>query len=210
MQITEPVTLLTDYFLSAQAFYLGYRCLSTGKNGHSRATRLWGLALLMLSLGAFVGGTAHGFKLYLGTGGHAIVWKLTVYSIGLCTFFMLAGTTLGSVGKVAQRVILTFAVSQLAVYAIWMATHNDFIYVVYDYVPAMLIIIVLQAILYVKRKQVSAIWLSSGIFVSLAAAGIQISGFDIHKYLNHNDIYHLVQMVGVYLLYRGAVLLQDI
>ena len=52
-------------------------------------------------------------------------------------------------------------------------------------------------------------WIIGGVLVSFGAAGIQQSGIALHQHFNHNDIYHVVQMAGVYLLYRGARLLRD-
>lgn len=47
-------------------------------------------------------------------------------------------------------------------------------------------------------------WLLAGIVVSAAGFGIQQSGVEPHKHFNHNDIYHCVQMLALYFLYRGA------
>jgi hypothetical protein len=44
-----------------------------------------------------------------------------------------------------------------------------------------------------------------GVAVSVAAAAIQQSGLAIHRYFNHNDLYHTVQAIGVWLLFRGAM-----
>jgi hypothetical protein len=40
--------------------------------------------------------------------------------------------------------------------------------------------------------------------VSLLAAGIQASGFAPHPRFNHNDLYHLIQIGAMLLLYSGA------
>jgi len=98
---------------------------------------------------------------------------------------------------------MTFAVLQFAVYAIWMATHNDFRYVIYDYAPAMIVVLLLQFIF----RQPASPWIIGGILLSFGAAGVQLTGIQFHKYFNHNDLYHLLQMVAMWLLYRGGLLL---
>jgi hypothetical protein len=45
--------------------------------------------------------------------------------------------------------------------------------------------------------------------VTIAAAAVQQSGFDLHRNLNHNDLQHLVQMIAVFLLYLGGAKLRD-
>jgi hypothetical protein len=44
-----------------------------------------------------------------------------------------------------------------------------------------------------------------GILVSLGGAGIQASGFSIHKYFNHNDLFHVIQMIGYLLMFQGGM-----
>ena len=42
-----------------------------------------------------------------------------------------------------------------------------------------------------------------------AGAMVQASGFRLHEHFNHNDLYHVIQMVALVLLYRGAKRLQS-
>ena len=52
-------------------------------------------------------------------------------------------------------------------------------------------------------------WLILGATLSLLGLVVQQSGIVLYRNLNHNDIYHLIQLGGLYFLYRGAVLLAD-
>jgi hypothetical protein len=45
----------------------------------------------------------------------------------------------------------------------------------------------------------------TGVFVSLAGVAVQQSSWGLHQHFNHNDIYHLIQMVGLYYFYRFAL-----
>ena len=49
----------------------------------------------------------------------------------------------------------------------------------------------------------------SGIPVSIAAAVVQQSGVHLHQHFNHNDLMHVIQMCGVWLLYEGGARLRD-
>jgi hypothetical protein len=35
-------------------------------------------------------------------------------------------------------------------------------------------------------------------------------GFGINQYFNHNDVYHVVTLVGLYQLYPGTIDLKDV
>ena len=74
----------------------------------------------------------------------------------------------------------------------------------------MLLIIILQIFARVKYRAASAAWLISGIIVSFIAAGIQLSGFTMHEHFNHNDLYHVIQILAMYIIYRGVILLRDV
>ena len=61
----------------------------------------------------------------------------------------------------------------------------------------------------VSRHDASAGWLFSGLILTLAGVAIQRSSFDLHRNFNHNDLYHSVQLIAVFLYFRGARLLRD-
>lgn len=209
LQLVEPVTTITDYLLAAQAagysFSLWQRFGSAGHRSHF----FWSMAFAMLAVGAFVGGTSHGFHPYLSVTTTKVIWKSTVYSIGFVSFFISVGTAYASLSGFVLRAVLVVASLQLAAYGFWMIRQNDFLFVVLDYVPSLVAVIVLQVLAYRKFRAASAKWLISGVLVSFAAAGIQVSGFDLHVHFNHNDLYHVVQMLGIYLFYRGTLLMSD-
>ena len=45
--------------------------------------------------------------------------------------------------------------------------------------------------------------------VSALAAAVQASGFSLHQHFNHNDLYHVIQIAAMALLYKGARRLRD-
>jgi len=38
---------------------------------------------------------------------------------------------------------------------------------------------------------------------------VQVSGFSLHQHFNHNDLFHVFQMVGMIVMYRGSQLILD-
>jgi hypothetical protein len=47
-------------------------------------------------------------------------------------------------------------------------------------------------------------WLKAGVWISVLGLAIQQLRLSPHPDFNHNDLYHLVQTVGLYCFYRGA------
>ncbi|MCP4201501.1 MAG: hypothetical protein GY769_06145, partial [bacterium] len=93
--------------------------------------------------------------------------------------------------------------------AVWMARHDGFEYVILEYLPAMVFVAVVALWRWIGHGWPGGPWVIAGILVSFAAAGVQASGFTLHRHFNHNDLYHVIQMVGFYLLYRAGALLAD-
>jgi hypothetical protein len=87
---------------------------------------------------------------------------------------------------------------------------DHYAYAIGDYLSAMAIVLLLQGwAVWQGHNGQAARWIGAGIGVSGLAVAVQSTGVAIGAYVNHNDIYHFIQMLGLYLLYRGAVQLKD-
>ena len=62
---------------------------------------------------------------------------------------------------------------------------------------------------YIQREDGTVRWIVAGVLVTLAGAIVQQTGFRNRAHFNHNDIYHLIQIAGFYLLFKGACTLRD-
>jgi MFS family permease len=157
MQITEPATMLTDYFLTVICLLFALKLRRLPDFSSSTSKKLWALGFLVSGLAAAVGGTFHGFTLHFSPGTAKALWNVTVFCLGAGSAFMIAGTLAAAIG----------------------------------------------------RHTATARWLLSGLAVSAIGLVLLGSGFSLHKHFNHNDIYHCVQAVALYLFFRGAKLLED-
>jgi len=184
MTIHEPMTMATDYLLALAGFIFAARLWTR--------FRAWSLAFLFTGLAAAFGGTSHGLGPELLVFWQVVLWKLTVFSVGFASFFLLSGE------HAAWRVV---AVLKLVIYASWMSAHDEFSYVIADYGITLLIVGALE----LKYRQPSMKWVIGSIAVSVVGAAVQASGFALHRHFNHNDLYHLIQIVALWLLFRGGV-----
>jgi hypothetical protein len=115
---------------------------------------------------------------YHGFGGMA-VWIATVYAIGIASLLFLWPF---------QRVVAIFL---FIVYAAWMTVHYaDFKWVIADYGITMLLLTFL-----LRSK-----WMTAFLLVSIAGAVVQQMPIPFH-----NDIYHAIQLFGLWLLYRAGL-----
>lgn len=98
------MTLLTDYILAVGSFLFAIRLKATTRMQVQTCRRLWGLAFLFAATAALLGGTYHGFSLYLGESPHQALWNSTVYFIGLASGLMISGTLTSSLHRQDESV----------------------------------------------------------------------------------------------------------
>lgn len=189
MTIHEPMTMATDYVLGAVATWFAFALFRY----EHQTRRWWALAFAALAAGAFLGGTWHGFVQ------SDVLWKATTLSVGVASFAMVTGSALATM---RGRLLPILAGIKLAIYSGWMLFHDQFIYVVIDTAIAFLALAALH--LWKWNGPILA-----GVLVSVIAALVQASGFKLHPHFNHNDLYHVIQIGAVVLLYRGAKRLQS-
>lgn len=209
MLFSEPTTMATDYALAVLCGFFAWRLWKVGWRDAQTSVCSWAAGFVCFGVASLAGGTFHGFSTLFSEPILQELWKLTVYAIGLASFFLLTGIFNACLGPSVRRFAMLMAYVQLIIYVLWMATHNDFRYVIYEYAFTNLGILALQCYADATRRAGSVPWLAGGVLVSFAAAVIQISGVALHQHFNHNDLYHVVQAAGMYLFYRGALVLND-
>ena len=186
------MTLATDYLLGGVTGWLAVLLYRRPQ----RSVRWWSYAFMALAAGALLGGTWHGILQ------NDLLWKATVLSVGVASFAMVAGSTFATLTGRARDAVLWLAGLKLIAYWWWMLDRDDFIYVVIDTGIAFAAV----AAMHLWRFNG---WILAGVAVSAAAAGVQASGFALHPSFNHNDLYHVIQVAAMFLLYRGARTLTD-
>jgi hypothetical protein len=206
--VCEPATLGTDYLLGAVSAALAVRLFQQAGATGQRAIVLWGGALIAMALGAFAGGTYHGFAPRLPRRWERWLWWVTVAVAGFSSFFFALAIAAAQFGTIARWLIAVIAAVKLAGYLAWTWRHDSFQYVIRDHVPAMLFVLVMQLAAWGQGAP-SGPWMVAGALTAFAGGAIQAARLAPHPSFNHNDLFHVVQIAAVWLLYRGGMLLQD-
>lgn len=205
--IDEPMTMLTDYALAGVTGWLGWRLFRARESQAVRS--YWVLAFAALALAAALGGSYHGFATALTESVHQLLWKVTVLTIGIASFAMFAGSAIAVTADNQRKLLLALATTQLVLYSGWMVTHDAFIYVIADTGIAMAMVTALHGWSAMRNRDRASLWMLGAVGVSVLAAGVQASGFALHRYFNHNDMYHVIQIAAIALFYVGAGRLRD-
>jgi hypothetical protein len=194
MTLQEPMTVATDYLLGAVTSWLAVKVL--GNSARQKSRMFWGVAFVALAAGAFLGGTWHGFVQ------SDLLWKATLFCVGVASFGMLVGSGYATLSGNARSSLIWVAALKLALFSFTIVERDDFLVVIGDTGLA------LAAVLALHLWKWNG-WLVAGVAVSVLAALAQASGFALHAHFNHNDLYHVIQLAAMALLYRGARRLTD-
>jgi hypothetical protein len=209
VSVAEPMTLATDYLVALVATIWGARVLRHARAGGPRVARWWAAAFAAVALAALAGGTHHGFAPRMAPAVADGLWTLTVLTVGVVGFALVGAAVTARFRGPLRRALLAAAAVELAVYAAWMAGHDEYLWVIAHYGASMAVALALAVLGWLARRDPAAPWIAAAVLVSLAAAAVQASGLALHRHFNHNDLYHLIQIAGLYLFHRGALLSSD-
>lgn len=209
MAISEPTTLVTDYLLGTLAEVCAVLLLKQNGTLRQQSVRLWALALVATAMASYLGGTYHGFQSALDPSVAAALWKATTISMGVASFFLLSAAFSSAFAREDRGWLIAAAALKVAIYVVWMLSHDEFRYVIYDYGSTLAVLLLLIITGRTVGSSGHRAYIAAGILVSIAAAAVQQSGIRLHRHFNHNDLMHIVQMGGVWLLYKGGARLRD-
>jgi hypothetical protein len=207
--ISEPTTLITDYMLGTLSELCAILLIKLNTSLRQRSIQWWAFALFAAAVGSYAGGTYHGFQHALDPAFAAMLWKVTTISMGVASFFLLTSAITSAFAGQDRRWLIGGAALKLAIYVAWMLGHDEFRFVIYDYGSTLAILLLLVVAERTRGVQGHQTYIAMGILVSIGAAVVQQSGFRLHQHFNHNDLMHVIQMGGVWLLYKGGARLRD-
>lgn len=205
MTLHEPLTAVTDFLLAALCLFFFASLSREFSSRRQLFVLFWAGTFLMAAVGALAGGISHGFKPYFSELVKILVWKTAVFSIGIASLGMLGGTILLSFRRsLAGRILMGAAFLKFFVFAGVMARSDRFLYVIIDYLFSMAVVLLLS----LKDRSHpggGSSWIAAGLLLSFAAAGVQQSAL-FWGPLNHNDLYHVIQMLAFTFLFKGVKL----
>lgn len=203
------MTVFTDLLIFGLGLYLAREVYGVHITKLMDVHLQFTLVFFFMGLAGLLGALTHGIGPHLPNGIHQFLWKLALISIGLSTFSMLMGSFYHVLANETISWLKWLPFIALVAYFILIRRNDDFKTVVRFYTPAMTLVLLMMLYSWLRFHGAGTGWIILSILVSFGGAIVQQSGFALHKHFNHNDIYHVIQMGGMYLLYRGVMVLKD-
>jgi hypothetical protein len=202
--VTEPAVTLTDYALALECAL--FAVLLHRREASADGMRAWFVLFFAAASAApLFGGTVHGFFLDERSLGHAILWPSALVAIGVGA---LAGWVLGAriaFSGPAVRWITRLAFAQLVLFAVVVLfVVQGFWVAVVDYLPAAVFLLIALGLAYRRDRRPGPGIAAVGLALTFVAAALQQLRVSIHPVFNHNALYHVVQGVGLLLIFLGA------
>ena len=203
--ITDPAVTLTDYALAVECAVIVILLIRS--DASDRELRFWFVVFFASAcLASLLGGTVHGFFKEADSAGRAILWPATLLSIlvtGLAAW--LAATLLqlqGNMATMARRAGL--AVMALLAMLVLFVTRAFFVAII-AYLPATAFLLLSIVAAYRRSKARALRWGILGLTLTFLAAGVQHFHVAIHHvYFDHNALYHVIQGVALWMIFRAA------
>lgn len=222
MTILEPTTTMTDFILAAMAFYFGHMCYRVHAKSNDlsgldkRYQQFWGVTFLFLGIASLLGGIAHGFIHLKGSYPMLIkAWPFTVMNMGMASFYLLLTVAMEYFPR-RRNGLFFFAYIKMLAFLLLMFGYPkayfgpflnvSFKLVLFDYGPILLLLLIMNAREYLQTKNLASKTMAISVVISILGSVVQMSGFTIHKHFNHNDLYHVINMVAMVLMYKAVKL----
>lgn len=209
MRLTEIATMLTDFLIAGICVGLALAMMRAAQPASEIVRQIWAGSFATTAVAAGIGGVVHGFALHLSPRTKQWLWKATQYVLGLTSLAVLGAAIIAFVDGRTQNWLLGVAVAKFIAYVGVVRRRDDYTIVVIDYGTSMIGLVALAAIGWAREGTPASPWLVAAVLVSAVAAIIQLRKIAPHPRFNHNDLYHVVQIVALYLFYRGGLLLVD-
>ena len=204
-KVYEPTTVITDLILALMGFVFGYHLLLIyGERGFDFHF-YWAWGFIVTGLGAFFGATSHGFGPHFTTLIKNILWKGTMLFIGLSGWFFAMGTAIFILSPSVFDLVRWILIVSIIVYMVYVFRDDRFIIAIRYYFPLMIFIMLEMLYQFSIGYSMGSAYVAVGVLVSLAGAGVKASEFSIHEHFNHNDLFHVIQMMGMIFMYLGGL-----
>jgi hypothetical protein len=207
--ITEPTTVATNVVLAGLAFVLGARLGYGAAAEGSASGSFFGLAFLATAVAAAFGAASHGIDPRTDREQRARCWLGSLYAMGLAGAATTASVAFFTARGSIRTAILVVAGVKLLAYLVSVTRRPEFRVAAADYGSALIVLLVAALYAYARWHTAGMGWLVAGVGVSLVAGLVQVRRIAFHRHFNHNDLFHVIQMVALYLFFRGGALLVD-
>lgn len=196
LTLQEPMALITNWILATFSFFAYYQL----KNGMSQFQDLWKKFYLTLGISMFFGGMGHLFYQYTGIPGKFPSWILGIAAGIFASLAMISLIKKENVRYILKVVLFikSFVLLNAAIY-----TYN-FFFVAIDTSLTYLFYCGYLAIKLHKKNWEGIKFMYLGVLILLPSALIFGLRINLHRWLNKDDLSHLLMLGCIVFFFIGV------
>ena len=198
----ELSTVLTDYVLAGVALGLAWRL--SRPSSRSAPGLLWAASFVALAFAGLIGGTWHGLPADVLPVLRRALWVTTYVAIGAANLLMLSGAARATLSRRHTWAAIAILTGGLGTCTALVVSTGSFRWVAAEFAFTMGMLLAFGFDL-VRRREPAARLVLAGVFVSLAGGVVLALRLAPHSSFNHNDVFHVVQTVGLWLFQRAGL-----
>ena len=205
-KLFEPTTFISNIILFFMTLVLGQKISDVyWQSFHPFHFHLsW--SFYAVAMGSIIGSLFHGFGPHFPKLMREWIWKGALTCMGFTTFSLMMAGVSAVMSYYSYRIIMWGAVIGLILYGWQTVKFAGFGHSVKFIAIGMIIIFTAFATLYWRQAHPGSGYLFAGVLLTIASGGLWATGWSIHKQFNHNDLFHVIQMVCLWLLHQGGVM----
>lgn len=195
LHLQEPMAILMNCLIALFCFYAYFRL----RKWDNEANYWWRLFYLVFGISTFFGALGHAFFLYFDVYGKFPCWILGCLANVCAARGMLAFKPFVHPTKTAVLVIWL----KSALLLILALVTKKFVFVSIDAIVTYLAYTGVFAYLLMKRGIPEMKLMVTGVLILLPSAFIFLLKINVHRWLNKDDLSHVLMLICIYCFYRG-------
>ena len=207
--ITEPTTVVTNIAIAVAAFFFTMRLGYTASAEGMKAAGALAGAFMGTAIASVLGAVAHGIDPLVDRPLRARMWRASLHAMTLIGVGTIMSVAFFAARGPARIAILVFAGLKFLWSNVAIARRPEFRVAAADYGGALAVLLAGAVYSWIRWSEPGASWLVGGVLLSLVAGIVQARRLGLHRHFNHNDLFHLIQLLALYLFYRGGALRVD-
>lgn len=196
---------LTDFILAIECLFLAGLLFGSNQSKNIRLTNL-SFFLFFAGLAAFMGGVDHGF--YQTINMRYYPRTFTYVAVAFSTFYLFKYTMLTFFNSTYHKAIEIVIYVQLVAFIISSFLYHNFLLVIGNYAPVLLLFFVMNIIN--RKKDTTNNYLILFCITMFVATFIQMSGIQLSALINSDSLFHFTAMLGYVFFYLGAKKMKDL
>lgn len=203
--IHEPSTFFTNLPILIMATFFGFEIWSFyDQTSHPFYFNV-GCSFYSLSVAAMIGAFFHGFGPYFKDFLRERIWKFALIGIGFTSFFNLMAAVAAIVSAEYYATWCWILAIGLALFIRQTVKFQGFGHSIKFIAVAVILTLIAFCVFAWRNFEAGPLNLLLSNVLTAASGVLWTTRWSINERLNHNDLFHLIQLISLWLTYQGAM-----